>query len=189
MLRNPRPRWREIRNHRLRQPQDGGDQPGPLRSGDQPYLSGHGPPLRDERGSGPAVQASRQGKVEQSMLLVERRVLARLRNQRFFSLLSSTWRSASWSPSQRPRHARLRRQPGRTPPRQSLYRRLRIPHLPLGDDFPPLSSSSSPGPPNAWSSRRLQTPWRSRSGRNGMSQPRSRPSGDATPCYDAVRLD
>lgn len=51
--------------------------------------------------------------------------------------LSSTWRSASWSPSQRPRHARLRRQPGRTPPRQSLYRRLRIPHLPLGDDSPP----------------------------------------------------
>jgi len=73
-------------DHRLRQPQDGGDQPGPLRSGDQPYLSGHGPPLRDERGSGPAVQASRQGKVEQSVLLVERWVLARLRNQRFFSL-------------------------------------------------------------------------------------------------------
>jgi hypothetical protein len=68
--------------------------------------------------------------------------------------------------------ARLARLPSSCKP---LHRRLRIPHLPKGDDSP-LSADRNQKPPGTYRSRRLSTPRIPRSDPNDTRQIRSQPS-------------
>ena len=58
----------------------------PLRTGDQPDLSGHGEPLRHGRAPSPGPPPRDKAKVEVAVQVVQRWALARLRNRRFHSL-------------------------------------------------------------------------------------------------------
>ncbi len=71
---------------RLRQSEGRGHGGEPLRARRQPDLPGSCRPLRHHHYAGAAPQAAHKAKVEAAVLIVQRWILARLRNRRFFSL-------------------------------------------------------------------------------------------------------